>query len=70
MENKTFNEVKKISVIIPVFNEAENIGELHQEIRAVCQANNYEYEIIIVDDGSTDGTAEIVKSLKPVKLIR
>jgi len=69
MENKMFNEKKRISVIIPVFNEAENINELHQEIRAVCEANNYEYEIIIINDGSIDKTAEVAKSLKPVKLI-
>lgn len=69
MENKILGGKKRISVIIPVFNEAENIKELHQEIRAVCEANDYEYEIIIVDDGSTDRTAETAKSLKPVKLI-
>lgn len=60
----------KISVVVPVYNEEGNVAKLHGEIKAVCEANSYIYEIIFVDDGSSDGTVEICKGLKPLKLIR
>ncbi len=62
--------MKKISIVIPVLNEARNIKSLHGEIRSVCTENNYEYEIVIVDDGSTDDTFNVVSRLNPVKCIQ
>lgn len=62
--------MKKISIIIPVFNEEGNIKPLHEEIKSVCEKNNYIYEIIIIDDGSKDKTSEVVKQLHPVKYLR
>jgi len=59
-----------VSVVIPAFNEAECIAQLHAEVVAVCEREGYDYEIIIVDDGSTDGTAAIVQQLSPVIFIR
>lgn len=59
-----------ISVVVPVFNEEGNVEELHREIVEVCRAQHYEYEIIFVDDGSSDKTVEICKTLKPLKLIQ
>lgn len=70
MENKTFGGAKKISIIIPIFNEENNIGALHQEIKKTCEENSYLYEIIMVDDGSTDNTAKVALTLRPLKLIR
>ncbi len=58
-----------LSVIIPVYNEAENIAELHREVAAVCEAAGYDFEIVIVDDGSTDGTAAAAATLQPLHLI-
>ena len=45
-----------ISVIIPLFNEVESLPELYQWISKVMFANGYSYEIILVDDGSNDGS--------------
>ena len=61
---------RKISIVVPVYNEEESIANLHKEILDVCIKNNYLFEIIIVDDGSTDRTADIVRSLNPVKYIQ
>ena len=58
-----------ISIVIPVFNEEENVVELHTEIRNLCKREGYDYEIIFVDDGSRDKTVQKCKSLKPLKLI-
>jgi glycosyltransferase involved in cell wall biosynthesis len=48
----------RISVVIPVYNEAENLGDLHRELTASLQSLGQPYEILIVDDGSRDGTLE------------
>jgi glycosyltransferase involved in cell wall biosynthesis len=62
--------MKTISVIIPVFNEEENVKKLHDEVVDTCTGHEIPYEVIFVDDGSSDKTARIIKSLKPVRLIR
>lgn len=53
-----------ISVVIPLYNEEESLVELHARIQRVMQENRFSYEIIFVDDGSTDGSWEIIKKLK------
>ena len=52
-----------LSIIVPVFNEADSLRELHAEINGMCSARNLEAEIIFVDDGSTDRSWEMVRSL-------
>ncbi len=47
-----------LSVVIPVFNEAENVADLHRELTAALEPTGRTYEILIVDDGSRDGTLE------------
>lgn len=53
-----------ISIVIPVFNEEESLPELTAWIERVMVENNYSYELIYVDDGSTDNTWEIIENLK------
>jgi len=52
-----------ISIIIPCFNEVENIEELSQRLYVVLNNLKYEYELIFIDDGSTDNTIEKLISL-------
>lgn len=59
----------QISVVVPVYNEEGNVAELHREIKEVCEDNGYDYEIIFVNDGSSDRTDEICKTLRPLKYI-
>ncbi len=59
-----------ISVVVPVFNEEGNIANLHREIKEVCEQNNYTYEIIFINDGSTDRTDEVCRTLRPLKYIK
>lgn len=52
-----------ISVIIPLLNEDESLGELHNWIVRVMQQHNYSYEILFIDDGSTDASWAVIKQL-------
>ncbi len=53
-----------ISIVIPLLNEDESLPELHDWIVRVMQANNYTYEILFIDDGSTDQSWNIIKELQ------
>lgn len=53
-----------ISVVIPMYNEAESIPELSEWIRSVMENNGFTYQIIFVDDGSTDASWDVVERLK------
>jgi len=53
-----------VSLVIPLFNEAESLPELHAWIVRVCKQENLSYEILLLDDGSNDGSWDIVKNLK------
>lgn len=59
-----------LSIVIPVFNEVESISALVTETKTVCESNGYDFEIIVVDDGSNDGSGEAVAGRAQVKLIR
>jgi len=52
-----------ISVVVPVFNEAESLEALHAELVEVGRANNLQMNIVFVDDGSTDGSWQIIRRL-------
>lgn len=64
MENDIF-----LSVIVPVYNEEGAIANLHSEILAMATKLGKNFEIIFVNDGSSDKTAEVLKTLKPLKII-
>ena len=63
-----------ISVVIPLLNESESLNELHDWIARVMQSNQFLYEIIFIDDGSTDNSWKVIEDLshqnKNVKGIR
>ncbi len=53
-----------ISVVIPLFNEDESLLELYTWIDSVMKANDFSYEVIFVNDGSTDRSWEVIESLQ------
>lgn len=52
-----------LSIVVPLFNEEESLPELEAWIRRVVEAEGYSYEIILVDDGSRDGSWAVVEQL-------
>jgi glycosyltransferase involved in cell wall biosynthesis len=63
-----------VSVVVPLYNEEESLKELHQQLRTALSRVSNRYEIIFIDDGSTDRSFEVLRSLKRfdnrVKIIR
>jgi glycosyltransferase involved in cell wall biosynthesis len=53
-----------LSVVVPVFNEQDNLRPLHAELDRALKALGRSYEIIFVDDGSTDATAKVLRELR------
>lgn len=53
-----------ISVVVPLFNEEESLPELAAWIERVMQANNYDYEVLFVDDGSKDSSWSVIRGLR------
>ena len=53
-----------LSVLIPVFNEVDNVELLHAELDAVLRGRNLSYELIFVDDGSIDGTRAKLEAIQ------
>ena len=59
------------SIVAPIFNEKENLPELYRRVREVMGSTNEPWELILVDDGSTDGSTDIIRELaKEDKRIR
>ncbi|MCB0376265.1 MAG: glycosyltransferase family 2 protein, partial [Sinomicrobium sp.] len=52
-----------ISVVIPLLNEEESLQELYDWIAGVMQSNHFSYELIFIDDGSTDGSWRVIEAL-------
>ena len=53
-----------LSIVVPLFNEEESLPELCDWIRRVCEAENYSFEIILVDDGSADDSWNVIERLR------
>ncbi len=53
----------QLSIVIPLLNEEESLNELYNWIASVMQSNSYSYEIIFIDDGSTDGSWNTIQRL-------
>ncbi|HTR98708.1 MAG TPA: glycosyltransferase family 2 protein [Bacteroidota bacterium] len=64
----------ELSVVIPLYNEEESLRELHGQLRAALNRMNVRYELLFVDDGSTDRSFQVLRDLKRndrhVKIIR
>ena len=56
--------VTALSVVVPVYNERDSLEELHREIAIVCEASGIEWELVFVNDGSTDGSGEVIEGLR------
>ena len=57
------NQQLQISIVIPLYNEAESLPELHDWIVRVMVKHNFSYEILYVDDGSSDESWDVIKQL-------
>ncbi len=55
-----------ISIVVPLFNEVESLPELHSWIKKVMDENQFTYEIILIDDGSKDGSWKKIEELKSI----
>ena len=53
-----------LSIVIPAYNEEKRIGRTLEEIMSYLKTKGYEYEIIVIDDGSTDSTREIIRKFE------
>jgi glycosyltransferase involved in cell wall biosynthesis len=66
--------VVDLSVVIPVYNEEENLPHLWPELRAVLESLGLAFEVVFVDDGSRDRSAELIRELREadprVRLVR
>ena len=56
--------MKKVSIVIPAHNEQENLPLLFEKITKACRGQGIESEMVFVNDGSTDRTAEIARGFE------
>jgi glycosyltransferase involved in cell wall biosynthesis len=62
-EHGAFAATLDVTIILPVYNEVEHLTQEVDRIRATMDASEYSYEIIVVDDGSKDGSGELAQSI-------
>lgn len=59
-----------VSIIIPVYNEREGISHVIESMQSLREKHGSRWEIIVVDDGSTDGTSDVLKNIQDVVLVQ
>ena len=73
-KDEPMNDEIELSIVIPLFNEEENVEPLYAQLKEALEPLEQSYEIIIVDDGSTDRSFELLRGLqaqdKRLKVIR
>ena len=62
LSDEETKNVGLVSIIIPAYNEENGIVDTVNEVRKVMSGSHYDYEVIVVDDGSTDKTSERVRT--------
>ena len=55
--------MKLLTIVTPTYNEVDNIAKLSMDIKRICESNKINYEQIIIDNNSTDGTVESIRNL-------
>lgn len=63
MHEKHGDKVKSIAIVVPVFNEQDNLHEFHRRIVEVMAKENYAYKLVFVDDGSSDNSRVMLRNL-------
>src|SRR5882757_10520277 len=58
-----------VSIILPVYNEAEHLEQEVSRVRASMDASPYSYEIIVINDGSSDNSAEVASGIEGIRFI-
>ena len=69
MQRSPSTDAPDITVILPVFNEKEHLEAELDRVRGGLDASPYSYEIIVVDDGSSDGSTELLREVADIRLI-
>jgi glycosyltransferase involved in cell wall biosynthesis len=59
-----------VTIVLPVFNEAGHLEKEIARVRESMQASRYSYEILVVDDGSTDGSGEMLRNIDGIRLLQ
>ncbi len=67
MTAKTISDACQVSVVIPVFNEEENLEPLMDELQPMLDGLGVKYEVIFIDDRSTDASLEVLKKLQKTR---
>ena len=58
MDGKNKEKILTLSIVVPLYNEAENISEFYSRLKKVLDEMSVSYEIICINDGSTDNTLD------------
>lgn len=64
------SHVLDVSIVLPVFNEREHLQDEVDRIRSAMDRSTYSYELIVVDDGSSDGSSELLRQMNDIHLIQ